>query len=159
MVAKSHGASLNRSALDTGWGLIYRLNTLFNKAEDASLTGDFEKWNFIMDRIFVNLCYKGAMDIQFDTNAPNEMPNRVLSIKLPKEEEMVFVKFRELMRQIKIKSRYAIIHKNKITYETYKEEHYRVLLMKDIWLRKIMMERGLYLKEFEFDPGRAMWGG
>jgi hypothetical protein len=159
MVAKSRGGALNRSALDTGWGLIYRLNTLFNKAEDASLTGDFEKWNFILDRIFVNLCYKGAMDIKFDTESPNEMPNKVLSIKLPKEEEMVFVKFRVLMRQIKIKSRYAIIHKNKIQYETCKEEHYRVLLMKDIWLRKIMMERGLYLKEFEFDPSRAMWGG
>jgi len=143
---KSRAGALNRSALDTGWGLIYRLNTLFNKAEDASLTGDFDKWNFILDRIFVNLCYKGAMDIQFDTNEPTAIPNKVLSIKLPKEEEMVFAKFRDIIRQIKIKSLYAIRKKNRIKYETYKDEHYRALLMKDIWLRKIMMERGLYLK-------------
>lgn len=149
----------SRASIDTGWGLIYRLNTLFNKAEDASLIGDFDKWNFILDRIFVNLCYKGAMDIIFDSNDPSVKPTKVLSIDLPTEEKMVFDKFRELQRNIKFRQMQAIRKRNKSAYELLKEEHYRLLIYKDIWLRKIMMDRGLYLKEFEFDPTRAMWGG
>jgi hypothetical protein len=159
MANKSRPGVMSRASIDTGWGLIYRLNTLFNKAEDASLTGEFDKWNFILDRIFVNLCYKGVMDIKFDSNEPNVMPSKVLSINLPKEENMVFIKFRSMIRDIKIKQMQAIRKRNKILYERCKEDHYKTLLMKDIWLRKIMMERGLYLKEFEFDPTRAMWGG
>jgi hypothetical protein len=159
MVAKSRPGSMSKSSIDTGWGLIYRLNTLFNKAEDASLSGDFDKWNFILDRLFVNLCYKGVMDIKFDSEEQNVMPTRVLSINLPIEEQMVFTKFRQLIRDIKLKSMSAIRKRNKIVYENCKEEHYKTLLMKDIWLRKIMMERGLYLKEFEFDPSRALFGG
>ena len=159
MATKSRPGLTSRASIDTGWGLIYRLNTLFNKAEDASLAGDFDKWNFILDRIFVNLCYKGVMDIKFDSEEPNVMPSKVLMIDLPAEEKMVFTKFRSLVRDIKMKSMAAIRKKNKFSYENCKEEHYKTLLMKDIWLRKIMMERGLYLKEFEFDPTRAMWGG
>lgn len=160
MVIKSRsGPTTNKASLDTGWGLIYRINTLFNKAEDASLTGDFDKWNFILDRLFVNLCYKGVMDIQFDNNDFDSSPTKVVSINLPKEENMVFIKFREIIRNIKLRSMQAVKKRNKVEYENCKEEHYKTLLMKDIWLRKIMMERGLYLKEFEFDPSRAMWGG
>jgi len=159
MVTKSRPGAESKSSIDTGWGLIYRLNTLFNKAEDSSLSGDFDKWNFILDRIYINLCYKGAMNIVFDVNEPNMMPTKVLEIDIPNEEKMVFTKFRELMRNIKAKSMSAIRKRDKLQYEAYKEEHYRVLMMKDIWLRKIMMERGLYLKEYEFDKSRAMWGG
>jgi hypothetical protein len=112
MVRANPGAT-SRASLDTGWGLIYRLNTLFNKAEDTSLTGDFDKWNFILDRIFVNLCYKGAMDIKFDIDEPNVMPTKVLAIALPKEEKMVFEKFRQLIRDIKIKSMSAVKKRNK----------------------------------------------
>jgi len=32
-------------------------------------------------------------------------------------------------------------------------------MLKDVWLRKFMQERKLYLKEVDFDPTRAMWGG
>lgn len=149
----------NKSSIDTGWGLIYRLNTLFNKAEDASLSGDFERWNFILDRIFINLCYKGIMDIKFDINEPGVMPNKVMTIDLPIEEKMVFEKFRQIIKEIKLKSILSIRKRSKIEYEQCKEDHYRALITKDIWLRKIMMERGLYLREFEFDPTRAMWGG
>lgn len=159
MAAKVRPGVTSKSSIDTGWGLIYRLNTLFNKAEDASLAGDFDKWNFILDRIFVNLCYKGVMNIKFDTDEPNVMPTKVLSINLAKEEDMVFVKFRQMIRDIKLKSMHAIRKRNKLMYENCKEDHYKSLLMKDIWLRKIMMDRGLYLKEFDFDPTRAMWGG
>jgi len=159
MATKSRPGIQSKSSIDTGWGLIYRLNTLFNKSEDAALTGDFDKWNFILDRIFVNLCYKGVMDIKFDSEDINVMPSKVLAISLPKEENMVFTKFRSLIRDIKLKSMQAVRKRDKHAYENCKEDHYKTLLMKDIWLRKIMMERGLYLKEFEFDPSRALWGG
>jgi hypothetical protein len=159
MAAKARPGVLSKSSIDTGWGLIYRLNTLFNKAEDAALMGEMDKWNFVLDRIFVNLCYKGVMDIKFDSNEPNTMPTKVLAINLPKEETMVFNKFREIIRTIKYNTMLAIRRRNRVQYENYREEQYRTLMMKDIWLRKIMMERGLYLKEFDFDPSRAMWGG
>jgi len=83
----------------------------------------------------------------------------VLDINLPAEEQMVFTKFRELIRTVKGKSMLAIKQKNKLNYQNAKEEHYKTLLMKDIWLRKIMMERGLYLKEYSFDASQALWGG
>lgn len=158
-VQKTKPGMQSKSSIDTGWGLIYRLNTLFNKAEDASLAGDFDKWNFILDRIFINLCYKGMMDIQFDSNEPGVMPTKVTSIDLPTEEKMVLEKFRQIVKDIKMKSLTAIRKRNKVMYEQCREDQYRALIMKDVWLRKIMMERGLYLREFEFDPTRAMWGG
>ena len=157
-IQKKLGAQ-NKSSIDTGWGLIYRLNTLFNKAEDASLAGDFDKWNFILDRIFINLCYKGLMDIKFDRNEPGVMPTKVLEIDLPTEEKMVLEKFRQMIKVIKLKSITAVRKRDKITYEQCREDQYRALIMKDVWLRKIMMERGLYLREFEFDPTKALFGG
>jgi len=148
-----------QASLDTGWGLIFRLNTLFNKAEDASLSGDFDKWNFVLDRIFVNLSYKGPMIIEFQEHEPNEDPIKVIDIKLSKEDIMVFERFKEMIRDVKNKKLEAIKKRLRRSYELAKEEHYLILLTKDIWLRKVMTERGLYLKEFQFDPTKAMWGG
>jgi len=158
-MAGKKGGPMSKSSIDTGWGLIYRLNTLFNKAEDCSLSGDFDKWNFILDRIFVNLCYKGNMEIKFDTDDPTEMPTRVVSVKMPDTEIMVFKKFREDIKRIKVIQLVAMRKRKRSDYENAKELHYNILINKDVWLRKIMMERGLYLKEFEFDPTRAMFGG
>jgi hypothetical protein len=159
MIPSKKNSSSGQASIDTGWGLIYRLNFLLTKAEDASLAGNFEKWNFVLDRVFVNLCYKGGMEIVFDECELGESPSKIVSIKLPDEEEMVFLKFKDMIREIKLKSRKAILKKNKREYEEAKELHYKTLLTKDIWLRKVMMDRGLYLKEFDFDPTKAMWGG
>ena len=158
MIGLNQTKSQARSSLDTGWGLIYRLNSLLNKAEDCSLNGDFDRWNFILDRLFTNLCYKGGMDIKFDEENPEDY-NKIISIKLPLEEEAVFKKFRQMIRDIKLNIMKAVHQKNRKLYENYREELYKALLTKDIWLRKVMMDRGLYLKEFEFDPSKAMWGG
>jgi hypothetical protein len=64
-----------------------------------------------------------------------------------------------MVREVKKKESDAIRKKDRTGYNSAKEEHYEVLLKKDTWLRKLMMEKGLYLKEMEFDPERAMWGG
>ena len=36
---------------DTGWGVIYRLNDLFREIETLAPSGEYDKWNFKLDRI------------------------------------------------------------------------------------------------------------
>lgn len=144
--------------LDAGYGLIYRLNDLWRAADGASLGGDMDRWNFVLDRIYMNLCYRGKLeiDVVYDDN---KEPISIRSIGLPKEDQMVYDKFQELIKEIKKKKMLGFRKKNKDIYFSASEEHYAILKMKDIWLRKFMNERGLYLKESEFDPKKAMFGG
>lgn len=148
-----------KSSIDAGMGLVFRLNTLFNRAEDASMSGDFDKWNFILDRIFINLSYKGQMNVKFKNENSEQFPTEVVSIDLSPEEKLIFNKFREMIKNVKKKIFFSIKKRNRQLHELCKDEHYRVLMIKDIWLRKIMMERGLYLKEYDFNPAQALWGG
>ena len=48
---------------DTGWGLIFRMNKIFEDIEVAVPKGDFDKWNFLLDRLYVNIDYKEYDDI------------------------------------------------------------------------------------------------
>ena len=150
--------NLSKSTIDAGLGLVYRLNTLFNKAEDASMSGDFSRWDFILDRLFINLTYKGPMDIKFTTNEDGDITG-IADVKLMKEERIVFDKFRSLIRDVRNETYSAIKKRDRKMLQICKEKHYNLLMTKDIWLRKIMMDRGLYLKEFDFDPSKALWGG
>lgn len=152
------GKSLAKSAIDAGMGLIYRLNTLFNKAEDAGMTGDFERWNYILDRIYINLTYKDAMEIEYEyDNDGNKIG--VKNVKQPNEEVLVYDYFTHALKLVRSNMFNAIKKKDKSALNKAKEDHYALLKKKDIWLRKVMMERGLYLKESEFDPTKALWGG
>ena len=49
--------------------------------------------------------------------------------------------------------------KNFFLFNWCEEKLYETLGYKDVWLRKFMQENGLYLKEIEFNPANAMWGG
>lgn len=158
---KFGGAGSGGSAqpsLDAGYGLIYRLNDLWKMADHASLNGDMDRWNFVLDRIYMNLCYRGKLEVDVEFNEQKQ-PISIKSIGLPKEDQMIYDKFQELLKDVKKKKNLAIKKRNKEFYYLATEEHYSVLKMKDIWLRKFMNERGLYLKESEFDARKAMFGG
>jgi len=142
------------STLDAGLGLIFRLNTLWRSADLAALRGELEEYNDILNRIFVNLLYKSPMEVEYDSNRTD-----IKKVDWSEEDSKVFEKFKEMVRAVRAKEADAIRRKDRIAYNIIKEEHYEILLKKDTWLRKFMMEKGLYLREIEFDPEKAMWGG
>jgi hypothetical protein len=142
------------STLDTGWGLIFRLNDLWKQADYIALTGELDKYNDILTRIFVNLLYKVPMELSYDDKKEN-----IVAIDWSDEDSKVFNKLKDLIKEVKRKEQDAIVKKDRAAYNQAREDHYELLLKKDTWLRKFMMEKGLYLKETSFDPERALWGG
>jgi len=144
--------------IDAGLGLIYRLNSLWNKADFAALEGDLERWNFILDTIYRNLLYRNNLDIQYEIDAQGK-PMNILSVELVKEDKLIHDWYRKKIRTIKIKRLECIKKRDKIGYFQALDELYSIMGQKDSWLRKFMQERGLYLKEVEFNPANAMFGG
>ena len=144
--------------LDAGLGLIFRLNALWNKADYAALEGDFDKWNFVLDAIYRNLLYRHNMDVKYEIDDKGK-PVSIISIDLLKEDKLIFNWFKHKIRQLKVNRMRAIRYKKKALYHQSLEGLYTVLGQKDSWLRKFMQERGLYLREVEFNPANAMWGG
>jgi len=144
--------------INAGIGLIYRLNALWNRADFAALEGDMEKWNFVLDTIYRNLLYRNNMEVEYTMGADGK-PEQITKVGLMKEDNMIYEKFRAWIRQIKQNKIQAIKKKDRAQYNVQSEELYRALMLKDIWLRKFMQERNLYLKEVEFNPANAMWGG
>lgn len=143
------------STVDAGYGLIYRLNDLWNGADRAALSGDLDKWNHILNAIFRNLCYRSTMEIEYT----DKEKTKIKDIKLNAEDNLVFAKFQEIIREIKEKIHTAMKNKDRGRYLGGRDKYQLILSNKDIWLRKFMQERGLYLREVEFDPSQAMWGG
>lgn len=144
--------------IDAGIGLIYRLNALWNQVDYAALNGDFERWNFVLDRIYCNLLYRNNLDVTYSTDDEGR-PKEIQKVGLLKEDVIIYEKFRNLIRTIKLKRMTAVKKKYRSEYNLQSEELYNTLMLKDIWLRKFMQDNGLYLKEIEFNPANAMWGG
>ena len=144
--------------IDAGLGLIYRLNSLWNKADFAALEGDLERWNFILDTIYRNLLYRNNLDIRYEIDAQGK-PMNIISVGLIKEDKLIHDWYRKKIKTIKIRRLEYIKRKDKIGYYKALEELYSIMGQKDSWLRKFMQERGLYLKEVEFNPANAMFGG
>jgi hypothetical protein len=146
------------ATIDAGLGLIYRLNNLWRDADYAALQGDMDKYNDILNRIFVNLTYRGNMDIEY-SEVDMDGKAKIKTVTWSEEDSLVYNKFKEIIRQVKRREREAIANKTRGLYNIAREDHYEILLKKDSWLRKLMMSKGLYLKEVEFDASRALWGG
>ena len=175
---------------DAGWGLIYRLNNLWAQVDPKATGGDFEGWNFVLDRIYCNLLYEDNMIItrvykcekghEFSSliqrkECPKclEEKNVGVQIKLVKvekvelsdEDEMIYKHLTETIateknnkiKAIKILQKPDTKEKGK-SLEQSKVDYYRALMMKDIWLRKFMQCKGLYLKVVKYDPSSALFG-
>jgi len=140
---------------DTGWGVIFRLNTLFAEVEELCFSGEYDKWNIKLDRIWSNLCYRNPLEWE----KSNE---KIIDVNFSLEdiEKKYFLDKKILLAKSKMskcKKEIGQNVKNK-QWIIAKRELYNALLIKEIWLRKYMHELGLYLKEIEYNPAGAMWG-
>lgn len=173
---------------DAGWGLIYRLNNLWQQVDPKATGGDYDGWNFVLDRIYCNLLYEKEMIVKKIYRCENghkfssykdrsechicRKNNKIKSelevikiesVELNEEDKLIYNFLTEKISESvnnKIKASKSEDKKyNGKTVEEYKSEHYRGLMMKDVWIRKFMQELGLYLKVVEKDPSHAMFGG
>lgn len=141
---------------DAGWGLIFRLNSLWARVDSPAESGDYDHWNIILDRIFCNLLYRNPMQIITDENG------KVTDVKIAETDLAYKVfNFHSLkIFQAKIDYHQSLVHHKPVPYiKIMKSRWYHAVMMKDIWLRKYMQELGLYLKEIEKSPGTALFGG
>lgn len=144
---------------DTGWGVIFRLNDLFREVESLAPKGHYDEWNFKLDRIFSNLCYRENLKITKDGDGEIqeiEFDEEGFKIKTFLDNQIMKAKF-EMSRAKKEvpEGRDYMATKN---YKIAKNKLYRTIFLKEIWLRKYMSGLGLYLKEVEHNPAGAMWG-
>jgi len=144
---------------DTGWGVIFRLNTLFAEIEDLSFAGKYDDWNIKLDRVWSNLLYRNPLSFVRDKNT-----DEIIDVKFDEKdiEEKYFLdnrilKAKKEMTDARKKASEDAYDRNK-EWVAGKRKLYKALLLKEIWLRKLMQELGLYLKEVEYNPAGAMWG-
>jgi len=144
---------------DTGWGVIYRLNDLFREVENLAPSGKYDEWNYKLDRIFSNLCYRNPLKIEKDKNGKIifiDFNEEAYKIKLFFDKQIL--KYKKEMTDAKRKV--PVGQEDKVNKDWIKAKKllYKQILIKEIWLRKYMQELGLYLKEVEYNPAGAMWG-
>lgn len=139
---------------DAGWGLIFRLNDLWRKADFRAETGNFDGWEIVLDRIYSNLLYREAVVIVEDEET-GEIVDIELDAKDRAQFEIVKKKIVDAKREVLI----AQSKKNVVKLKQAKLNHYKALMLYDIWLRKFMQAHQLYLKEVDSNPSNAMFGG
>jgi hypothetical protein len=152
MAWKSYGGQDNafsQSDKDTSWGLIFRLNDIMNAIEKAISKADYDTWNFALDRIFCNISYRIPVKITRD-----DVSKEITEIKLDKEDTEIYDFLNKKIASIKnaIKKEVNPIVKKKLSHS-----YYLALTTKDVWIRKKMMELGLYLRETDRDPRKAIY--
>ena len=171
---------------DAGWGLIYRLNNLWQQVDPKATGGDYEGWNFVLDRIYCNLLYDDDMIIKriyqcdrghtFSTfkkttdclkclkskEKTDIKLIRIESVGLSEEDELIYKFLTNKIKEAMNNKLKAVKSENKTykdkTVEEHKEDYYRALMMKDIWLRKFMQGLGLYLRVIDRDLSNALLG-
>jgi hypothetical protein len=140
--------------IDASLGLIVRLNLLWYKVDLNAEQGQYDAWNNLLDRIYCNLAYRDDILVVEDP-----VTKEVTDVKLSPldEKEYKFI----TSKIFKAKTDY---YKTPNTPKLAKQKRifmsrwYRALMLKDIWLRKMMMKLKLYLKEIEHTPGSSLFG-
>ena len=135
---------------DTSLGLIYRLNSLWNRADYAAQNGDYVKWDVILDTIWRNLLYSDNLNVLEDKKT-----KKIKEVKLSEEDTQI-VEYHNL--------RISKCKKNFKNARTLKERNmfrsrwYHALQQKDISIRKFMQTLKLYLKVNKRSPGNSAFG-
>jgi len=137
-------------SIDASLGLVYRLNSLWNRADYEALAGRYDKWNNILDAIYRNLLYRE--EVVVEENSKGE----VTSVNFIKKDTKVY---RCLSKDVADIRRKFLTSRNKAEKINARSKWYHALQKKDIWLRKFMKKLKLYLKENEKRPGSSMFGG
>ncbi len=132
---------------DASLGLVFRLNFLWAQTDYAALSGNYDKWNNLLDRIYCNLLYREEIEIE-------EEDGSITKVELSKKDVRVYSFLSKNIHISRIK--YKRASKNKAGI--YRSRWYHAIQKKDIWLRKLMQILKLYLKEIKKTPGSAMFG-
>ncbi len=135
--------------IDASLRLVYRLNSLWNRADYASLKGKYPEWNNILDAIYRNLLYRG--EVEYTENNKKQ----ITSVTLQKKDTKIY---NFLSSEIARAQMNVVRAKSKSKVSQARAKWYHALQKKDIWLRKHMQSLKLYLKENEKTPGSAMFG-
>ena len=138
---------------DAGWGLIFRLNALWEKVDRRAEAGDYDGWEMVLDRIFSNLMYRNEAEIIEDKDG------EVLDVVISDKDYKIFARVKDKISDAKKKIIIASRNRNVGAWRKAKLELYQTIMFYDIWLRKFMQTRDLYLRETEYNPGRSLFGG
>lgn len=147
-------ASNYSPAMDAGWGLIYRLNFLWAKADTLSLGTEFDKWELVLDTIYRNLCYREELEIEFE----DEEQTKIKKVSLSHVDKSVWNKIKNTIAIIKTKKITAMKQKDFNKISLYSSLHYKQIALYDIFLRKLMHGMGLYMKEADSNPSMSLFG-
>lgn len=149
----AYSQSFSQPDKDAGWGLIFRLNDLWRDVDVLAKRGDYDGWEIVLDRIYANLLYRNEMVIIEDDDG------NIVDLEL---DEKDIQQYNIVKNKIAFAKRNVILsYQSKSIVEVRKAKlnHYRSLMLYDVWLRKFMQAHQLYLKEFESNPGNALFGG
>lgn len=141
-------------ALDTTMGLILRLNFLWRDVDVHSARGEYEQWNNKLDALFRNLSFEDDMIVIKDK------AEKIISIKPGGDAAQVYAYLSSRIFTLQ-KILATVISRNKKDNRIplIKSRLYSALMMKDVWLRKLMNKHNLYIKRIKKTPGTAMLGG
>ena len=138
---------------DAGWGLIFRLNALWEKADIRALSGNYNGWELVLDRIFANLLYRNEIETIEDKDG------KLIDIRIMEDDIKEWEIMKRNIRDAKINKTKAL-RKGQLSLSTQSNEnYYKSILFYDFWLRKFMQKHQLYLKEIEHNPSKALFGG
>lgn len=151
--SKWKSGGMGEGQIDSSYGVIMRLNYLWAEADRKALGGNMEDWNFVLDRILANLSYDDSIDYQEDSEG------KIISVMLSHKSKQISDWFRKELQAIQYNRRTAVKNKDRVKYNQSRQDHYDLLMKKDVWLRNLMQEKKLYLKTVEHSPSTAMWGG
>lgn len=138
--------------IDGSLGLIYRLNILWSLVDTRALSGNFDKWELLLDRIYVNLLYRQELDIKKTDDG------RITDINLSQQDREIHQKIKSKIMDAKLQVKEAIRTKDIRKINEARANHYNAILFYDIYLRKFEQKLGLYLKETESNPSKALFG-
>jgi len=140
-------------SVDSGIGLVMRLNGLWSRADDAHLSGNIDYWNYILDSIYDNLCYNTDVKVVKD-----EATGKITQVKFDSDSEKIYNYYNSKIATAKADKLAAVKAKDKKAYTNAKNSIYFTIRDKDKWLRTFMHKLGLYLREYETNLGTAMFG-
>lgn len=149
----AYNRDYGQGPIDASFGLIYRLNQLWQRVDVPAMNGDFDKWNFTLDRIFCNLLYKEDFEQVRDTEG------NLIEVKLSGNDQEIWNYLNKKFLLARKKLKLAIKNRDLNAIQLAKSELYNALMFKDIGLRKFMFQLKLYMKASDSNPSKAMWGG
>lgn len=141
-------------SLDASLGFIFRMNRLWSDIDLAGKKGDYDMWESLLDRVWVNLIYRNPMEEVYDAN------ENLIDVNLSENDTKARNIMKKKVAMAKLHQVQALRKGSGRDLKKAQKEQYEALLMFDASLRKLMQSLGgIYLKETQRNPATAMFGG